>query len=157
LPDRQRLPIFYVRRAVRSCTRGNDAYVTIAHANEISLVRDDKVLKVTSSGTQGAPCWEMLEGLFMFSSNSPSRTVSRYAVYGQQIIQGAAIVATLNGDPTDITYRTGMAAAVDGDGTVSHVSVFKVDEDGNFTLKGLATINNVATNGIAIVREGFDY
>jgi hypothetical protein len=134
-------------------TRGNDAYVTIAHANEISLVRDDKVLKVTSSGTQSAPCWVTLDGPFMFSSNSPSRTVSRYAVYGQQIIQDAAIVATFNGDPTDITYRTGMAAVVDGDGTVSHVSVFKVDEDGNFTLKGLATINNAATNGIAIVRS----
>jgi hypothetical protein len=33
------------------------------------------------------------------------------------------------------------------------------DGSGNFTLKGLATINNAATNGIAIVRpdENFDY
>jgi hypothetical protein len=46
-----------------------------------------------------------------------------------------------------------LAAVVDADGTASHVSVFGVDEDGKFTLKGLATISTVATNGIAIVRS----
>jgi hypothetical protein len=140
-------------------TRGNDAYVTIAHANEISLVRSGVVLKVTGSGTQSSPCWLTLDGPFLFSANSPSRSVSRYAVYGQQIVQDAAIVATFNGNPTDITYRSGLAAVIDGDGAVSHVSVFGVNEDGQFTLKGLATISNVATNGIAIVRsdERIDY
>jgi large exoprotein involved in heme utilization and adhesion len=140
-------------------TRGNDAYVTIAHANEISLVRNDNILKVTGSGTQNAPCWVALDGPFLFSANSPSRSVSRYAVYGQQIIQDAAIVATFNGNPTDIAYRSGFAAVVDADGTASHVSVFGVGEDGKFTLKGLATTSTVATNGIAIVRsdERIDY
>jgi hypothetical protein len=140
-------------------TRGNDAYVSIAHADEISLVRNDEILKVTGSGTQHSPCWLTLDGPFLFSANSPSRSVSRFVVYGQQIVQDAAVVATFNGNPTDITYRADLAAVVDGDGTVSHVSVFGVDEDGNFTLKGLATINNVATNGIAIVRsdERIDY
>jgi hypothetical protein len=133
-------------------TRGNDAYVTIAHADEISLVRHDAVLTVTGSGTQHAPCWVTLDGPFLFSANSPSRSVSRYAVYGERIIQDAATVTTFNGNPTDITYGAGLAAVVDADGTNSHVSVFKVDEDGNFSLKGLATINGVATNGVAIVR-----
>jgi hypothetical protein len=140
-------------------TRGNDAYVTIAHANEISLVRDDAVLTVTDSGTQQAPCWVTLDGPFLFSANSPSHTVSRYAVYGKKILQDAAIVATFNGNPTDITYHDRLAAVVDGDGTVSHVSVFAVDEDGQFKLSGVATINNVATNGIAIILadDGIDY
>jgi hypothetical protein len=140
-------------------TRGNDAYVTIAHADEISLVRHDAVLTVTGSGTQHAPCWVTLDGPFLFSANSPSSTVSRYAVYGQRIVQDAAIVTTLGGNPTDITYRDGLAAVIDGDGTNSHVSVFKVDEDGNFSLKGVATVSGVATNGIAIVRmdENTDY
>lgn len=137
-------------------TRGNDAYVTIAHADEIGLVRNDAVLTVTGSGTQHAPCWVTLDGPFLFSSNSPSHTVSRYAVYGRKIVQDAAIVATLNGSPTDIAYRNGLAAVVDGDGTLSHVSVFKVNEDGNFSPKGLATINSAATNGIAIVRVDED-
>jgi len=133
-------------------THGNDAYVTIAHANEISLVRNDEVLTVTGSGTQSAPCWLALDGPFLFSANSPSESVSRYAVYGRVIVQDAAVAATFSGNPTDIAYRAGLAAVVDANGTVSHVSIFHVDEDGNLGLQGLATINNVATNGMAIVR-----
>ena len=137
-------------------TRGNDAYVTIAHANEISLVRNNAVLAVTGSGTQSAPCWVTLDGSFLFSANSPSKSVSRYAVYGEKIIQDAAVVTTFNGNPTDITYRNNLAAVIDASGSVSHVSIFDVDEDGDFTLKGLATINSTTTNGIAIVRENRD-
>jgi len=137
-------------------TRGNDAYVTIAHANEISLVRNNTVLAVTGSGTQSAPCWVTLDGPFLFSANSPSKSVSRYAVYGEKIIQDAAVVASFHGSPTDIAYRSNLAAVIDADGSVSHVSIFDVDEDGNFSLKGLATINSAATNGIAIVREDRD-
>jgi hypothetical protein len=139
-------------------TRGNDAYVTIAHADEISLVRDDAVLTVTGSGTQTAPCWVTLDGPFLFSANPPSHSISRYAVYGRKIIQEAPVIATLNGNPTDITYRDRLAAVVDANGTVSHVSIFDVDGDGNFNLKSSTTINNAATNGIAILRvdEGFD-
>ena len=138
-------------------TRGNDAYVTIAHANEIGLVRNDAVLTVTSSGTQSAPCWVALDGPFLFSANSPSKSVSRFAVYGKKIIQDAAVVTTFNGNPTDITYRRGLAAVIDANGSASHVSIFDVDGDGNFTLKGLATINNAATNGVAIVSEDRDF
>lgn len=137
-------------------TRGNDAYVTIAHANEISLVRNNAVLAVTGSGTQSAPCWVTLDGSFLFSANSPSKSVSRYAVYGEKIIQDAAVVTTFNGNPTDITYRNNLAAVIDASGSVSHVSIFDVDEDGDFTLKGLATINSAATNGVAIVRADHD-
>ena len=140
-------------------TRGNDAYVTIAHANEISLVRDDAVLTVTGSGTQMAPCWVTLDGPFLFSANSPSKSVSRYAVYGQKIIQDAAVVASFNGNPTDITYRDNLAAVVDANGSVSHVSIFDVDGDGDFKLKSTVTLNSTATNGIAIIRgdNGFHY
>jgi hypothetical protein len=132
-------------------TRGNDAYVTIAHANEISLVRKGDVLTVTGSGTQMAPCWVALEGPFLFSSNSPSMTISRYAVYGQKIVQDAAVVATLNGDPTDIAYADKMIAVIDGSGTVTHLSIFTVDEDGNLTLVKANTITGAA-NGVAVVR-----
>ncbi|MBV8034128.1 hypothetical protein [Roseateles sp.] len=132
-------------------TRGNEAYVTIAHADEISLVRNDAVLTVTGSGTQHAPCWVALDGPFLFSSNSPSQSVSRYAVYGQKVVQDAAVIAQFVGNPTDITYRHGLAAVIDGSATNSRVSVFKVDEDGNFTLQGMATVNSPSTNGVAIV------
>lgn len=132
-------------------TRGDEAYVTIAHANEISLVRNDTVLTVTGSGTQQAPCWVALDGPFLFSANSPSQSVSRYAVYGQKIVQDAAVVAQFVGHPTDIAYRHGFAAVVDGSTTNSRVTVFKVDQDGNFTTQGVATINSPLTNGVAIV------
>lgn len=133
-------------------TRGNDAYVTIAHANEISLVRDGAVLTTTGSGTQMAPCWVALDGPFLFSANSPSKSVSRYAVYGQNIIQDAAVAATFNGNPTDIAHKAGLVAVIDGSGSLSHLSVFSVDEDGNLAWKGTATINGPA-NGVAIVRQ----
>lgn len=130
-------------------TRGNNAYVTIAHADEISLVRNGAVLTTTGSGTQHAPCWVTLAGPFLYSSNSPSKSVSRYAVYGQKIVQDAAIAATLNGSPTDIASGAGLIAVVDGSGQLSHLSIFQVDEDGNLTLKGAATISSAA-NGVAI-------
>ena len=133
-------------------TRGNEAYVTIAHANEISLVRHDEVRTGQGSGTQPAPCWVTLDGPFLFSANSPSQSVSRYAVYGQNIIQDAAVIATFNGNPTDIASGGGLAAVIDGNGTVSHLTIFNVDEDGNFGLTGVATINNIATNGVAVIR-----
>jgi len=140
-------------------TRGNDAYVTIAHANEISLVRNGAVVTVTGSGTQMAPCWVALDGPFLFSTNSPSHSVSRYSVSGHKIVQDAAVVASFNGAPTDITYRDNLAAVVDGNGATSHVSIFDVDGDGNFDLKSSVTINSGTTNGIAIVRgnDDFDY
>ncbi len=132
-------------------TRGNDAYVTIAHADEISLVRNADVLTVTPSGTQHAPCWVALDGPFLYSANSPSSSVSRYAVYGQRIVQDAAVVAQFAGHPTDIDVRAGLAAVVDSNGTVSHVSIFNVGEDGDFSVRGVATIDAASTNGIAIV------
>ena len=132
-------------------TRGDEAYVTIAHADEISLVRDDTVLTVTPSLTQHAPCWVTLAGPFLFSANSPSKSVSRYAVYGQKIVQDAAVVAQFTGNPTDITYRDGFAAVVDAAAGASRVSIFKVDQDGNFALQGVAALPSARTNGVAIV------
>ena len=131
-------------------TRNNDAYVTIAHANEISLVRNDRVLTTTGSGTQNAPCWLALDGPFLFSSNSPSKSVSRYLVYGRTITQTEAVAASFNGNPTDIAYRSGSVAVIDGAGAISHLSIFKVDGDGNLFLKGVSTINSAA-NGVAII------
>jgi hypothetical protein len=126
--------------------RGNDAYVTIAHANEISLVRNDMILTTTGSGTQNAPCWLALDGPFLFSSNSPSKSISRYAVYGQKIVQDAAVAATVSGNPTEITHRAGLVAVIDG----VDLSIFSVDEDGNLTRKGLVPITAV-DSGVGIV------
>jgi hypothetical protein len=133
-------------------TRGDDAYVTIAHANEISLVRNDSVVTTTGSGTQSAPCWLALDGPFLFSSNSPSMTVSRYLVFGETIKQQVAVAASFNGDPTDIAYQDGVLAVVDGSGALSHLSIFSVDGNGNLKLKGATTIESAA-NGVVILGD----
>ena len=133
-------------------TRNNQAYVTIAHANEISLVRHDAVITTTGSGTQNAPCWLALDGPWLFSANSPSKSVSRYLVFGNQIVQVAPVAASFNGSPTDIAYRSGSLAAIDGAGAVSHLSIFRVDWDGNLIRQGVATINAPA-NGVAVIGD----
>jgi len=136
-------------------TRDDNAYVTIAHAGEISLVRDGAVLTTTPTSAfpgpqQHAPCWLTLVGPFLYSSNSPSSSISRYAVYGQKIVADQAIAATLNGAPTDIASGEGLVAVIDGNGPVSHLTLFRADEDGNLTVQGSATIASPA-NGVAIV------
>ncbi len=134
-------------------TRGDNAYVTIAHANEISLVRDDAILTVVNSGTQNAPCWLTLVGPFLYSSNSPSMSVSKYAVFGQRIVQVSAVAATLNGDPTDIASGEGLVAVIDGSNGISHLSIFSVNTDGELTLLQAADTISGAANGVAIVGE----
>ncbi|HEY2017047.1 MAG TPA: hypothetical protein VGH38_26260 [Bryobacteraceae bacterium] len=132
-------------------TRGDDAYVTIAHADEISLVRHGTVLTVTPSVTQHAPCWLTLVGPFLYSSNSPSMTISRYAVYGQKIVQDLAVAAQLSGSPSDIASGGGLVAVIDASGSVTHLSIFSMDEDGNLTLQQPAAVINAVANGVAIV------
>jgi len=109
------------------------------------------VLATTPAGTQHAPCWVALDGPFLFSANSPSHSVSRYAVYGQKIVQDAAVVTTFTGAPTEIVYRDGLVAVIDAAAGISRVTVFKVDEDGNFTSQGVASLSTAATNGLAII------
>jgi hypothetical protein len=133
-------------------TRGNSAYVTIAHANEIALVRHDAVVTVTGSGTEKAPCWVALDGPYLFSANSPSKSLSRYLVHGQSITQEVAVAAQFNGAPTDIAYSGGLLAVIDGAGTTSHVSVFNVDDDGDLALRASVTLAGGSTNGVAILR-----
>jgi hypothetical protein len=133
-------------------TRGNDAYVTIAHANELSLVRNGDVLTVVGSNGQGAPCWLTLVGPFLFSSNTASKTVSRYAVYGQKIVQDAGVVASTSGATVDIASGRGLIAVIDNGTSTSNISIFTVDEDGNLTLRKANSINSPA-NGVAVVPE----
>jgi hypothetical protein len=134
-------------------TRGSDAYVTIAHSNLITLVRGDAVVTVTGSGTQNAPCWLTLVGPFLYSSNSPSMTLSRYAVFGVKIVQDLAVAAVLDGDPTDIASGDGLVAVIDGNGPLSHLSIFQVDSDGNLALQAFDIITGAA-NGVAVIPIG---
>jgi hypothetical protein len=63
------------------------------------------------------------------------------------------VVESAVGTLTDLAYRSGVAAVIDAGSSVSHVSIYSVDGDGDFTLHGFATINATAANGVAIVRN----
>jgi len=133
-------------------TRGNDAYVSIAAADEISLARKGDVLATTPTAAQHAPCWVALAGPFLYSTNTASRSISRFAVYGQKIVSDAPVAAVMNGGPIDVAAADGLLAVIDVAGSLSHISIFMVDEDGNLTLRVANTINSHA-NGIAFVGE----
>jgi len=131
-------------------THGNDAYVTIAHANEIALVRDGAVLTVVSSGTQVAPCWLALDEPFLFSSNTGSMSISRYAVYGAEIVQDAGVAASLNAGSTDIAHGAHLVAVISGNASNSFLTLFGVDEDGNLSQRNVSTMSPGA-NGVVIL------
>jgi len=89
-------------------------------------------------------------GPYLFSSNSPSMSVSKYAVFGQRIVQVTAVAASFSGAPTDIASGEGLVAVIDGSGSLTTLSILSVDQDGNLTLQAASTISGAA-NGVAVV------
>jgi len=77
-------------------------------------------------------------------------SVSKYAVFGQRIVQVTAVAASFSGDPTDIASGEGLVAVIDGSGSLTTLSIFNVDQDGNLTLQAASTISGAA-NGVAVV------
>ncbi len=146
LPDNTDTPFGLV-------TRGDNSYVSIAHSNQVVLVRNGKVLTVALPGNQQAPCWLTLNGPFLFSANTASKNITRFAVYGQKIVVDGEVAASVNGGATDIDSKDGLLAVVDSSGSTSHLSIFALDEDGNLSLNGSATVNS-PINGVVIVGAG---
>jgi hypothetical protein len=139
-------------------TRGNDAYVTIAHLNELALVRNDAIISSGSTNPENAPCWATLTGPFLYTSNTASMNLSRFVVYGQHIVLDQAIAATFTGNPTDNASGEGLVAAIDGvagsNPVLSHLSIFNRDEDGNLTPSAVIPIPGTI-NGVAVVPSRF--
>src|SRR5262245_21707317 len=136
-------------------TRGANAYVAIAHSDELAVIRRDRVVTVTATGTPGgsgqhSPCWLALVGPFLYTANSPSPSVSRRIAAGTNLIVDAPVAASFIGAPTDIAASRGLVAVVDGSADVSRVTQFSVDDDGNLTQISQAAIA-APINGIAIV------
>ncbi len=130
-------------------TRGSTGYVTIAHSDEVGVVRGGQLTALVGSGSQHAPCWLALVGQYLYSSNSPSHTISRYLVTGTRIILDAEVIATTAGAPTDIGASGHVVGVLDG-GAQTHLTQFAVDDDGN--LQPLAvSIVNAGANGVAVL------
>jgi hypothetical protein len=62
------------------------------------------------------------------------------------------VVANFVCDPTDIAYHNEVAAVIDGTSGVSRLSIFHVDEDGNFTLGGVSTIKSAPPTASTLFR-----
>jgi hypothetical protein len=130
-------------------TRGQDAYVTIAHSDEVGLVRNGKLITVVSSGDQHAPCWLTLQGQSLFCSNTPSKSISRYKVSGDSIFLEEPIAIKTEGEPTDIAIDGEVLAALEL-GNPASISQFRVDSNGKLTLLNRTPTSSNA-NGVAIV------
>ena len=132
-------------------TRGSTGYVTIAHSDEVGLVKNGQLSALVGSGSQHAPCWLALVGQYLYSSNSPSHSISRFVVSGNQLVLDAEVVATTAGAPTDIGAFGNVIAVLDG-GTQTHLTQFAVDDDGNLQQIAVSVVNRGA-NGVAVVEQ----
>src|SRR5262249_42652780 len=139
-------------------TRGSAAYVTIAHSDDIVLVKNGQVEALAATGTdfpngpgQHAPCWIALEGPYLFTSNSPSHSISRLVAGGRHLALDLPVAARTNGAPTDIAITGHLLAVVESDSAASaHLTLFRVDEDGNLVRISSSAIASPA-NGVAII------
>jgi hypothetical protein len=132
-------------------TRGANGYVTIAHSDKVALVKNGETIAVTGSGTQHAPCWATLVGQFLFTSNTASRSISRYVVGGHQIVLDAEVVAATAGGPSDIASSGRIVAVLDS-GPQVHLTQFAVDEDGNLQPLAVSVLNK-GVNGVAVIQR----
>jgi len=138
--------------------RGSNGYVTIAHSDEISLIKNGQLVALGATGSgfpngpgQQAPCWITLVGPYLFTSNSPSHSISRLIATGSQIILDAPVAAVTTGAPIDIAADGNRLAVVEDNGNgQSHLTQFRIDEDGNLAQVVTTAIASSA-NGVAIV------
>lgn len=139
-------------------TRGSNGYVTIAHSDEIALIKEGQLIALAATGSdfpngpgQQAPCWITLVGPYLFTSNSPSHTISRLAATGNSIVLDAPVVAGTSGAPIDITAQGNLLAVVEiNGGDQSHLTQFSIGADGGLTPTATTAISGSA-NGVAIV------
>ena len=132
-------------------TRGSTGYLTIAHSDEVGLVKGGQLSTLVGSASQHAPCWLALVGQYLYSSNSPSHSISRFIVSGNQLVLDAEVVATTAGAPTDIGTFGNVIAVLDG-GTQTHLTQFAVDDDGNLQQLAVSVVNQGA-NGVVVVER----
>jgi hypothetical protein len=137
-------------------TRGANAYVTIAHSDEVTLIKNDDVVSIVRTGIVGgagqhAPCWIALIGPFLYSANSPSHTISRLVATGQKVLLDEAVAAQTIGAPTDVAAASARLAVIDADGSAARLTQFTVGDDGALTQVAQTVLPTIVANGVAVV------
>lgn len=139
-------------------TRGSNAYVTIAGSDAVAVVKNGTVTDVAATGTPGgpgehSPCWAALAGPYLFTTNSPSHSISRLVVGGRLIALDAPVAAQTGGAPIDVAAANDLLVVVESNGGgMAHLTQFRMDEDGNLT-QTISTAIGSPANGVAIVPE----
>ena len=139
-------------------TRGSNAYVTVANSDAVAVLNHGTVTAVAATGTPGgsgqhSPCWAALVGPFLFTTNSPSHSISRLIAGGRNISLDAPVAAQTGGAPIDVAANNDLLAVVESNGNgVSHLTQFRIDADGNLT-QTISTVISSSANGVAIVFE----
>jgi len=150
------LPVGFGDAPFGLITRGSTAYVTVANSDVVAVIKNGQATAFAATGTPGgagqhAPCWIALVGPYLFTTNSPSHSVSRLVAGGANIVLDAAVAAQTTGAPIDVAAVGNLLALVESDGGgTAHLTQFRIDEDGNLTRTVSTPIASPA-NGIAIV------
>lgn len=136
-------------------TRGSNAYVTFAGSDTVGVVKNGRQTAFAATGIPGgagqhAPCWIAVVGPYLFTTNSPSRSVSRLIAGGANILLDDPVAARTTGAPIDVAAEGDLLALVETGGGTSLLTQFRIDEDGTLTRIVSTPIASVA-NGIAIV------
>jgi hypothetical protein len=139
-------------------TRGSNVYVTFAGSDTVGVVKNDRQTAFAATGIPGgagqhAPCWIAVVGPYLFTTNSPSRSISRLIAGGANILLDDPLAAQTAGTPIDVAAQGELLALVEVDGEgASHLTQFRIDESGNLTRIASTAIASRA-NGIAIVSD----
>lgn len=133
-------------------TRGNTAYVTIAHSDKVGLVRDGKLIALVSPETQHAPCWLALTGPWLYSANTPSQSISRYRVTENTIVLDELIAAKVKeGLPSDMDAQDKILAVLNTGNGMAQLSQYQIDDSGKLNLVN-TTPTATTANGVAIIK-----
>jgi quinol monooxygenase YgiN len=120
-------------------TRGSNAYVTFAGSDTVGVVKNGRETALAATGIPGgagqhAPCWIAVVGPYLFTTNSPSHSVSRLVAAGATVLLDDPVAAQTSGAPIDVDAEGDLLALVESDGGgVSHLTQFRIGEDGTLT------------------------
>lgn len=137
-------------------TRGANAYVTVAGSDLVTVLRNGELTAAVATGIPGgagqqSPCWAALVGPYLFTSNTPSRSVSRFVAASNSLFLDREVAARTVGTPSDIAAEGGLLALIEGNGGgTAHVTQFRLTADGDLVQTATTAIGSPA-NGIAIV------
>jgi hypothetical protein len=128
----------------------NTALITLAHSNQVGLFRNGAFTDVITPG-QSADCWSTIDGEYVFTANTGSKTISRLVGTGNNIFVDSEVAATIATGlaPADIDAAGGILGILSGG---SYLSLYTYDDYGELAASGTPiNIGASAASGVAIM------